>query len=186
MANELNREDNLTPFTFKEWVRENRLIEEEFQTIEYQKYLNNWYCEFYDEDANKAQLQEDYLQVLKRLSLIFRNDPEFKRIGKINFENVDEVKALLPLFVSKMKQLAIYYIAKRESIKDSKIRYNVIGSTQGLEKILYQYLLKEFTLHSEYSTLIANEDVLTNMKTLSSVDKQFCVEVEELWNVNSC
>lgn len=176
--------DDKQPYSFAEFLRTVPAVEPQDDRRQYQAYLVKWFENYYADTADSVgveKLNEDYQQVLKRLFILFKEDPVFKEFGDINFDNENEVNMLLPTFAQKLKKIALYVAAKRESIKRTKLRASTIGSNQGLEQALYEYLLKNFTDRGAVTSAASNVTVIGSLLPLDDVKEVFNVQVQELY-----
>jgi hypothetical protein len=178
----MNLETN-TPYTFKEW---SNLQSVDITNISYEKYktyLKGWYnnrTSVYLK--SKLNLKENYIQLLKDLSYLFSEDEKDKFIKFLNYDSDDDLIYTIPFFVKKLKDISKVLIAKRENIKKSKNKFNMIGSNQGLETILYEYILKNFTKKEKNLTQIPTSVLSKFLPSLSSVKDNFYIEIEELYD----
>ena len=180
----MNNEEALDlnqPLSFKNYLATNPSIEPRKDKEEYQQYLAEWFENQYQGIGGMESLQNDYIQVLQRLYVFFQNDPEFVELGRIDWSNKTEISLAIPLFARKLKKIALYYISKRKKIKKTKTKNNTIGSKQGLEFNLREYLLENFTRRPDYTSVMTNRTVLENLSDLSEVSDSFGLDIEELW-----
>ena len=169
-----------SPLSFKEWLARNTSINTGNEYKEYNGYLKFWYA--YKSKSKKNQLENlrnDYAGFLRELSLVFKDDPQFKYISEIDFDDNLDLEYAIPYFTKKIKEICFYIINKRETTKNAKLKYNMAGSNQALEKLFYQYLLQAFT---KRNTLIQVPEFSgrETLPDLSAVATSFRVQVEEL------
>jgi len=170
-----------TPLTYQKWLENHMAVIPNEAQKQYEKYLLNFYSN--KTETNKAKvskLKNDYTTLIKKLSTIFKNDVEFEKYSKINFDSNIELKIAIPYFAKKLKELAIYYINNRNNIKDKKIQYASVGSESGLERFLYKNLLNLFTNKNVPNSLNIN-----TTESLSAISKDFNVELVELYDTTN-
>lgn len=180
----LTREEDLLslnkPLSFKDWLNQHTSIQSGNEYREYNIYLRKWYAL---KDENKKvqaeSIRNDYVNFLKELSLVFRDDPDFKYIADIDFDDNLDIEYAIPYFTKKIKEICFYIIGKRESSKNAKLKYNMAGATQALEKLFYQYLLQAFTQRNSL-ILVPEFSGVELLPALSSVSNSFHIYVEEL------
>lgn len=176
--------DLVKPFSFSQWQKNHTSIIPSDAEVQYQKYLSDWYSSKIstnDLTVANSKLKEDYISLLKQLSVLFQNDETFNRISNIDFNDKTQLAISIPFFARKLKEIAQYYASKREDIKRSKLKYNMTGSSNGLERILYDSLLSAFTKKPQTLT-IQKEDIYNNVPELSSIKDDFYIEIEELYD----
>ncbi len=176
--------NTVTPLQYSEWLKNNVGIIPQEAEAQYQRYLGQWYANkqlVSSGDTHVNKLREDYIALLKKLQVIFKDDEEFNRLTNINFNNQTELKLAIPQFARKLKEIALYYVSKRDTIKKAKIKYNMIGAFNGLERTLYEYLLQAFT-KKENALTVQSKEIYNSLQPLSTVGQNFKIEIEELYD----
>ena len=178
--------DSNVPFTFKQWLERNVGILPGKEQNQYEAYIKQWYSNKTAEVPTKDLIKEDYISLLKQLTLAFKSEADALRLSDINFNDPDEVERIIPFYAAKLKEIAIYFVNKREAIRKAKLKYNMTGTYPALERILYEYLLKAFTKRqfpgNEYITNVTDLSVLNAIPELSAVRSSFQILVEELYD----
>src|SRR5690606_9576867 len=139
---------------------------------------------WYEQSGNsnsKELLKQHYKDLLKKLSVVFRNDEEFRKISTLNLDDDKQLKLALPYYVKKIKEIALYYKDKRESIKRAKLKYNMVGSFNAVEKTFYEHILKASS-KQDYTLNIPSQESWNMFPELSSVDKGFSIKIEEIYD----
>ena len=173
--------ENITspPLSYKDWVRSNIGIIPEDAQQQYEQYLTDFYSRKNEnKDTHSKNLREDYINLVKRLSVIFKNDSEFQRFSKIDFNSPVEIKLAIPYFSKKLKEIALYYVQKRESIKKTKLQYASIGSETGLERFIYNRLLESF---SQNIPLNNSDETYLDKSEIETLQQNLKIEIEELF-----
>lgn len=171
--------------TFREWSSRNLNIDQSKIFSEYEKYVKETLHKNNSIGTDEIT-REEYINLLKQLSIIFKRRG-LDDFNNINFEDDKDIERSLPLFTSKLKDIALYITNKREAIKRAKTKYSMAGSYASIEKIFYEYLLKAFTkkeYDGEFSSNISDLNLLKEMPELSGIDN-FKIEVEELYDDSS-
>ena len=178
--------DNRVPFSYRTWTERNVGILPGKERLQYEKYLKNWYETKKKEIPTKEFIKKDYIQLLKQLTVTFKTEAEKKWVSDINFDDDNEIVQAIPFYVTKLKEIAIYLVNKREAIRRAKLKYNLTGTYAALERVFYEYLLKAFTKRkfpgNEYITNITDVAVLTTIPELSAVKSSFQIIVDELYD----
>jgi len=171
--------DKTAPLSYKDWIRNNIGIIPEDSQQQYERYLTEFYSQKTQSNlAHGEQLRQDYINLIKRLSIVFKNDKEFQRFSKINFDSPIELKLAIPYFSKKLKDIAIYFAQKRDSLKQTKLQYASVGSETGLERFLYSRLLEAF---SQNIPLNSDDQTFLDDTTIKELQKNLKIEIEELY-----
>lgn len=178
--------DDNSPLDYNRWVSKNSNISSENYEREYILYLKNWY---FKKNSGKndfsKNLRNEYIKLLKDLSFLFSSDEINLFVSQLNYDNDEEIIFAIPFFAKKLKQIALIYAKKREALKQAKLKYNLIGSKYGVEKILYDYILKGFTKTETNLIRVPSYEVYNNFPQLSSIKNDFYIEIEELHDKNT-
>ena len=181
--------DSNSPYSFKDWIVRNVGVLPDKETIQYENYVKRWYINKRDEIPTATTVKEDYINLLKQLTLAFKSEADALWCSDINFDDPGELEQVIPFYATKLKEIAIYLINKREAIRHAKLKYNMTGTYSALERVFYEYLLKAFTKRqfpgNEYVTNITDISVLNAIPDLSSVRADFQILVEELYDDTS-
>jgi hypothetical protein len=183
---ETTREDANAPFSFQEWSIRNFGTIADKENIQYERYLRDWYRERDEEVTTAENIKEDYIQLLKQITLIFGTEEEQLQLSDIDFDDETQVKLAIPFYASKIKEIAQYFVFKREAIKKAKLKYNMVNTNQALERLFYEYILKAFTKNkfdNEY-TVINDPAILSAVPDLSASQNMF-IEIEEIYDDSS-
>jgi hypothetical protein len=154
----------------------------------YLEYLNNWYNA--NNINNKNQKIADtkrnhYVQLIKDLSYLFNKDEKDMFLSDIDFNDNEDLIYAIPYLVQKLKEISQIICAKREETKNIKTKNSLIGSNLALEKILYEYILKNFTKKPYSYTRVPISPLANIFPELSAVNKDFYIEIEELYDTNT-
>lgn len=141
------------PYTFREWynTRYNILPGQEY--VLYNQYLSQWY-----EDRKSSSIsttintQDAYIEILNQLK------SSIEDIDEIDIDDPASIVDNIPVFSKKIKDITHYFIAKKESLRKSKLKYNMVGTNLGLERLFYEYLLKAFT-QNESNKIVSTEGI---------------------------
>ena len=174
--------NTVSPYSFNEWSQLNTAATSVLSVDTYNEYIKKWY-----ENNNKASLlsvniiKQDYINLLKELTYFFTEEEKNLFLKDINFEDDIEIIYAIPFFVKKLKEIALTISKKRNILKNNKNKYKSLGSYQGIEKLLYEYILNSHT-KSIYSTQISISSLGIKFPELSAVKDHFSIEIEDLYD----
>jgi hypothetical protein len=167
-----------SPISYIEWVKNNIGIVPEDTQTQYEQYLDAFYRQKQTETSTQVnQIREDYLSLVKRLAVIFKNDAEFERFSKINFDSPAELQLAIPYFAKKLREIALYYVNVRENLKKTKLQYATVGSETGLERFVYNKLLESFSVNIP----LTNTDTAISNISFDDIKDVLKIEIEELF-----
>lgn len=179
--------NTISPLSFTEWLRYQDALNPQNKETAYFDYLYNWYTTQNDKKGIVQQsVKEQYIQLLKDLSFLFGSqETDNPFLKDLDYNNPEELIYTIPFFAKKLKQVAFVLQKKRESLKEAKLKYNLIGSNDGFEKLVYEYVLKGFTNTENGLTQVPASPLINYFPDLSAVKDNFFIEVEELHDSNS-
>lgn len=174
--------NTISPLSYPSWLKYQIALAPDSAIQLYSEYLKNWYENntLATASTTSAQIKNDYIQLLKDLNFLFNDDENDLFISQLDYTNNQEIALAIPYFVQKLKQISKILSYKRESIKKAKIRYNLAGSNNGLETLLYQYILNGFTTRENNITQVPSSSLTQFFPALSSINGNFFIELEEL------
>lgn len=176
-ADNLSKNSDLsTPYTFIEWQARNFGILPGKEFEQYIRYCTDWHRENRIPIDTKYLVKQQYIALLKELSVIFANETNHQL--EINFDDDYELESLIPIYARRLKRIAIYLANKRDALKHTKLRYNLVGATQAIEKLFYSYILNAFTKKGRETKSLQT----LNFPELSAVKDYFQVSIEELYD----
>ena len=176
-----------SPLPYPEWINTQGYYADLSQQA-YFAYLNSWYNtnnKVYKNKNKSSAIREQYVQLIKDLIYLFNKDELDLFLSDIDYNNDEDLIYVIPYLASKLKQITQIIVEKREEIKRSKLKDSMIGSNEGLEKILYEYLLKNFTNKPYSWTRVPISPLANQFPQLSSVSQDFYIEIEELYDTNN-
>ena len=176
-----------TPYTYREWLnfQDQR---SEGTNLQYTLYLKTWYKRNTDAKNLLGNLQkEEYVQLLKDLNFLFdvEGSEEDLFLRDIDYNNEEDLILTIPFFAKKLREICQVLNSKRESVKNLKSKYALIGATEGVENLMYEYILKSFTKRNENLTQIPLSKFQSILPSLSSINQNFYIEIEELYDFNN-
>jgi hypothetical protein len=178
--------DTNIPLPYKEWVANQDTLNSAIARQKYNEYLISWYAtKGLEKNEFKDSLKQNYIQLVKDLSFLFGQKEKDQFLADIDYKNEEELIFAIPFFAKKLKEISIVLSRKREAVKEAKLRYNLVGSNNALEKLLYEYILRGFTNTEGSITQVPASPILNLFPDLSAVKDNFFIEVEELHDANT-
>jgi hypothetical protein len=176
--------DSSSPMSFIEWTARHVGIAFSEAEIQYRNYLQNFYKITENKNEERVnKLKNDYIDLIKKLQVIFENDEEFERYKNIDVTSSTDLAIAIPAYARKLKDIALFYNKKRQEVKDKKLEYNLVGSYDGLSKLLYSNLVSKFTKNPR--TNFVNENpFISQAPEFSAISQNFSIEIEELYDTN--
>lgn len=139
-----NAQDSTRAFTFIEFIKAWGFNNDSntFITL-YRDYLTAWA----DKNSNKIELtQSDFVRermsnILRNITLTYCSYEEQDFIAHIDWNDKKQVKALIPFYARKIKDICEFYRNKRNTVALTFNRNNYKGSRQSIEQIIYEKLV---------------------------------------------
>jgi len=178
--------DKYNPYSYKQWLSlQQEGFSEDPQAL-YTRYLKNWYVLNTKQSlTNKEKIKDEYLQLVKDISYLFSEDEKNRFLKDIDYNNPEELIYAIPYFAQKLKEISKILNSKRNSVKNAKLKYSLIGSNNGLETLLYEYILKTFTRGDNSITQVPAVKIKTALPSLSSIKDDFYISIEELYDTKN-
>jgi hypothetical protein len=178
---------NKSPLSYPNWIN-TKGYNGDISQQAYFAYLNSWYnANNRIDNTNNANniKRQQYIQLIKDLLYLFNKDELDLFLSDIDFNNDEDLIYIIPYLANKLKQISQLLSEKREELKKVKIKDQLIGSQDGLEKILYEYILKNFTNKPYTWTRVPISPLANRFPQLSSIGNDFYIEIEELYDTNN-
>lgn len=138
--NSENALDYSSPFTYIEFVK---LIGEENNIdifiSKYQEYLSSWCIKskINSKEEIDTYIRDKMIGLLKSITLNYSSYEERDFLANVDWENEDTIKALIPFYVRKLKEITDYYRTKRDSVSQIINKVRLKGSSKSIEEIIY-------------------------------------------------
>jgi hypothetical protein len=177
--------DNDVPFSFRDWYSAYQGIipGEEFK--QYNEYLVNWYKDKSTQVVDtKLQVKLNYLTLLKQLQMFFTKEEAENWYNKVNINDEKELLLAIPYFAKKLKDIALYYLQLRDNIKESRLKYNQVGTNSGIVQQIQKFLLTNYT-QKPNSSISIPATVWRDVPELSAVKDTITVQIEELYDTKN-
>jgi hypothetical protein len=138
-------QDSTKPFTLIEWIdkTQNTPGSADNYIDIYNDYLTLWRRKT-NLSTNDAQesIRDTYTNFLKEITLKYTSDDERRYLNNIDFTNKNELDAALPFYANRIKEIVELIYKNRQQLKFQKIKFSFKGSKIGLEKAIFDMLVK--------------------------------------------
>jgi hypothetical protein len=172
--------DELEPLSFVDWVKYNKenVPDTNVYISRYNSYLQNWFIgKNLTQEASEVTIQKLYVGLINEIVLNYTTPDEKRFLKNIDTNNPRDLVTVVPFFAQKIKNICLYYSTLREDIKFSAIQSNLNGSNFGIEKLIYNSLVK--TLEADDIV----EYINTLNLSLSSIRDNAQIKVEDIYDV---
>lgn len=174
--------DKDVPFAFRDWYSSFQGVIPGQEYKQYNEYLTDWYKNRAQETVDpKIQLRLNYLTLLKQLQLFFTKEEAENWYNNVDISNDKELLLAIPYFAKKLKDIALYYLQLRNTIKESRLKYNQSGTSSGIVQQLQKYILNNYTQKPNFSVSLPSS-IWKNVPELSSVKDTITIQIEELYD----
>lgn len=173
--------DYYNPFSYKEWIKRTTGIKVGYEAGSYQEYLNLWHSSKHLESKGVKSLKDDYGTFMKMIAPLIDSSDASSVFRDVDWDDPFDVELIIPECAKRLKQIAIYFAEKREAIRRSKLKYNMTGSTQAVERMFHDYLLRAFTKR-DHVVNITDARIYDLLPELSASNKTLKIEVEEMYD----
>ena len=84
-----------------------------------------------------------YREFLRNILIyVTQENTETQRfIKNLDFNKKEDIAVAIPFYVRRLKEIALYYVNKRDEIGVAKHRINKTGSTEGFKRFIKKFLL---------------------------------------------
>lgn len=173
--------DYSTPLSFNEWLKEQDNVEPNSEYEYYLGYITQWYKNKFTPEQAKQIVKSNYVSLLKQLNVVFQDEINEKWFLDLSFSSDLDIQDMIEFYATKLKQIAYFLAEKREQIKSTKIKYNLVGSNFGTAKIFSDYILNAFT-QRPYAYNVTTSDIIKTLPQLSGINNSFEISIKELFD----
>lgn len=181
--------DTGNPYSFQEWKTRHTNIDANAQVEQYNGYLKNWYKVNAAKSAtNVAYVKKLYINFLKQLGLTTRTTEEQDFFSTVNFDDDANLQTAITYYARKLKDVSRYLAERRKHIVNSKLKYNLQGTSGYLERLFYNYILSVYTQRADSNNsglLVTLGDLVPYLPSLESISDSFGIEIEELYDTKN-
>lgn len=171
--------------SFKEWNVANPNVPFDQKITRYKRYLET--SLIIDETENEIKREDELVQkykgFLRRLVVLYKDDPEVKKLENIDFEDRRQLMMAIPIFSKKIKDISNFYKKKRKRLKKLKEEYSFKGSELGLENSMRNLFLNKYSKEGDYFDPTINDtSIVSNLMERDVLGKSLEIDIVELYN----
>jgi hypothetical protein len=177
-----NNVDSVTPYSFQDWLASHVgvLPGQEYQ--QYNQYLTKWYTNKSEQTvSNINQIRLNYLNLLSQLQLFIPNEQLENWYNQINIQDERELLLAIPYYAKRLRDIALYYCRLRDTLKKTKLQYNLVGSKAGLTQQVLSEIQQSYAKRPN-STITLPASVWSTIPQLSSIQDTINIHVEDLYD----
>lgn len=181
-ANEIERPaDYEKPFSYAEWLKRAKGIKHGAEFALYNSYLQSWKLAKANTQKTVQQIKADYIELLKTVLRYVDEKDKVLDLEEINWDSYLEIEQVIPLVARKLKEICLYVQAKREAVKRSKLKYNMVGAEMSPERLFHEYILKAFTQRDTYFR-VNDSELYAAFPQLKPVNIKLKIRIRELYD----
>lgn len=176
---QVTAQDLNAPFSFLEWKERSPATASKDSIDLYNRYIIEWFNKNKQKTVSqKLILRQKYLHLLDQLQLFFSADEKNTWYAQVNLADEKELLLAIPYFAKKLKDISLYYLKLRKQLKNTKVKYNAVGTTSGLEREIYAYFLETFSSNNNE----LSPTLQTTVPVFSALQSSLVVQIEELYD----
>ena len=169
------------PLTFNQTLYRSRGIKRGFEYEEYDNYVKKWNETKVKKTTTTEKIREDYKAFIRSL-IVFLTEDEKKMFNEeFSLDDYMNLEQIIPHCASKLRDIMIYYQHKREAIKMAKLKYNLVGTSTAIERMLHDYLLRAFTKSGKFIK-INDPDFYEKLPNLKPLNTHLEIKIQELYD----
>ena len=177
-----NNIDYTAPYSFQDWKSNHTGIIPGQEYQQYNLYLTKWYTSKNQQSANNVnQVRLNYLTLLNQLQLFIPNEQLENWYNQINVQDERELLLAIPYYAKRLRDIALYYCQLRDSLKKTKLKYNLVGTNTGLTQQILNEIQYTYS-QRPHSTITLPASVWSTIPQLSSIQDTINVYVEDLYD----
>ena len=137
-----------SPYTLLEWITNtsNNLGNADDHINDYHDYIRTWRKDkSLSESQAKTTIRDVYIRFLKEVVVNYTTNEERRFLQNIDFTNKAEVDASAPFFAKRIREIIQFIHKNRQLSKFQKTKYSLKGSAKGLEKIIFDTIVRFVT-----------------------------------------
>jgi hypothetical protein len=176
------RQDTNSPLAYKDWYKAYRGIIPSQEFNQYNDYLVNWYRDksLVSTDT-KLRIKLNYLTFLRQLQLFLSSEELENWYTNVDLNNDKELLLAIPYFAKKLKDISLYYLKLRNTVKESKLRYNQVGTNLGIIDQIQKFILSEYSKKNN-SPITVPASVWQTLPELSAIRDSITIQLDELYD----
>ena len=177
-----NAVDTNSPLSFLDWVKyfAGLKADPNFLLKQYQQYVADWFkvTQTSTEDT-QDYIKGLYTSLFRNIAVNFLNDDERRFISNANLDSPQDVAAIMPFFVRKIKDVCLYLATVRDQIKFNTYTHNLRGSDFSIERAVADEIADSF-IDPALVKLYAEEGV-----TQPQIRSRTVIDIQELYNTGA-
>lgn len=176
------RQDINSPLSYKDWYKAYRGIIPSQEFNQYNDYLINWYRDKSTTSTDtKLRIRLNYLTFLRQLQLFLSKEELENWYNNVDLNNDKELLLAIPFFAKKLKDISLYYLKLRSTVKESKLRYNQVGTNLGIVDQIQKFILTEYSKKNN-SPITVPANVWQSLPELSAIRDSITIQLDELYD----
>lgn len=157
-------DDMSAPYTLLEWIEKtsNTAGSADNFVDQYNIYVRSW-----RESSNNTASQNDvsikdtYIRFLKEITIKYTTAEEKRYLNNIDFNDDNEADAAIPFFTRRIREIVETIYRGRQQSKFQKIKHSMRGSATGVEKSIFDMLIKYVSGETIINTLLPSKEHVT-------------------------
>lgn len=157
-------DDLSAPYTLLEWIEKtsNNAGSADNFVDQYNRYIRSW-----RESSNNTTLQNDvsikdtYIRFLKEITIKYTTAEEKRYLNNIDFNDDNEADAAIPFYSRRIREIVETIYRGRQQSKFQKIKHSIRGSGTGLEKSIFDMLIKYVSGETIINTSLPSKEHVT-------------------------
>lgn len=177
---DVNVEERTEPLTYSEWVlTEKSITSDENQLFaQYRDYVLDFYKARSEQNIDNATAVGNlYKTLINEITINYTSTEERRFLQNVDLNDVQDLDAVIPFYVKKIKQISKFLIRKREELKSAKTRHNLKGSVNST-KVLLQKLVLDLVQDEEFTSRFSTAQI----PTLSTINSELVISIEPLYD----
>ena len=163
------KRDLETPFTLLNFLKYNSASSNDLNEMAlYQDYLQKWRDTSTKVAASTdINVRNQFITFLKEIRLNFLNNEEKRYLDNIDYNNNEELSVAIPFFVTKLKDISLYYKGRRDAVGSTLETIKRKGSLHGLRRYVKDQLGNIYSGEDIPDGLDVPADIPNFLKNLS-------------------
>ena len=136
------KKDLNNPFSFLDYLKYTGTNDKDDQLINYRDYLKSW-----EQFTNislvsiNVNVKDQFIAFLEEIKLVFLSPEERRYFNNIDLTNDEQLTVSLPFFTTKIKEIALYFKKKRDTITGNLEYIKRKGTPSGAERFIKEQIL---------------------------------------------
>lgn len=174
--------------SFKDWNASNPSIPFNKRLEKYDLYLKTRLVDevVVLEGEQMKELSDMYKSFLRRITVIYKDDPEVIQLNGIDLDDPEQLISAIPIFANKIRDIALFYSKKRRLLGDKKVELSTKGSVKSLELAIKGLFIEKYSLNTDYQDPTLDDiEVLEGIPQREEIVDNIDVEIVEKYNTTA-